>query len=87
MNNNGGSGFHKVSIWAINAIPLFAVAVCWFLVLCTIEFIDGVKGVNCNAPLNLVTAPHQGFNKVGCVINGVRDVMPSRGGGGNNTAP
>jgi hypothetical protein len=85
--NNSGSGFQRFSIWAVNSIPLFAVFVCWIALLSAGEFIDGVKGVNCQQRLDLVTSPQTIWNRAGCVVNGIREVIPSRGGGGSNTAP
>lgn len=87
MNNNNGSGFQKASIWLVNSVPFFALFVCWIALLSAGEFIDGVQGTGCNSQLELVTSPQSVWNRAGCVINGVRQVIPSRNQRNQNTAP
>lgn len=87
MNSNNGSGFHKTANWLLGAIPGFALFICWVALLSTGEFIDGIQGTNCQARTDLITSPQSVWNKAGCVINGVRQVIPSRNGNSNNTAP
>jgi hypothetical protein len=72
------NGFHKFCIWAINSVPFFAVFVCWIALLSTGEFIDGIQGVNCKTSVDLVASPQTIWNKAGCVIKNVSEIIPSR---------
>lgn len=85
MQNNS-SGFHKFSIWFINNIPLAALFITGVIVLSFGEFVDGVKGVGCNSQLDLVTSPQSVWNRAGCVVDTVRQILPSRNSN-NSTAP
>lgn len=88
MNNNSGSGFHKFSIWFINNIPLAALFITGVIILSAGEFVDGIQGKGCNSQLDLVTSPQSVWNRGGCVINTIRQIIPSRGSNStNNTAP
>jgi hypothetical protein len=87
MQNSNGSGFHKFSIWFINNIPLAALFISGVIVLSFGEFVDGVKGVGCQSQLDLVTSPQTIWNRAGCVVDTVRQILPSRTGNTNNTAP
>lgn len=89
MNDNKVtvSGNHqKLAVWAVTSVPLFGFFVVWLLILSAGEFIDGVQGKGCNNQIDLVTSPQSIWNKGGCVVNNIRQVIPSRNQP-NNTAP
>ena len=91
MNDNKitvSGGFQKFAVWAVTTVPLFALFVCWIALLSAGEFIDGVQGVNCQQNPSLIDSPQTVWNRAGCVVNGVRKVIPSRGSTNtNDTAP
>ncbi|MCT7970271.1 hypothetical protein NG799_28550 [Laspinema sp. D1] len=64
-------------------MALFITAV---IILSGGEFIDGIQGQGCNSRLDLVTSPQSVWNRAGCVVNNIRQVIPSRNST-NNTAP
>lgn len=87
MNNSSGSGFHKFTIWATQNIPGMALFLAIVIVLAGGEFIDGIQGKGCDASIDFVTSPQSIWLKGGCVVNNIRQIIPSRGSNSTNTAP
>jgi hypothetical protein len=88
MNDNkiNVSGAHQhFAVWAATKIPLWGWFVCLLFFLSALEFIDGVQGTNCQSKVDLMTSPQTAWNRAGCVINNVREVLPSRSGNNSDT--
>lgn len=83
------NGTHQsIAVWAVTSIPLFGFFVVWMLLLSVGEFIDGVQGKGCQSQVKLVDAPQSVWNRGGCIVNSIRQVIPSRSDTNNaDTAP